>query len=383
MLESMRLSLKSVMRRWRRNLVSLIVIAAGVGALVVLSSVSVGSSETVSSRLDSSVSSSVIALLPARAWSLGEATLLANMWESQQVIAAGTLVSPDRTAGSAVITNPRSSQTVESSVGVATPSGLRVASATARSGGIGTDTVVNSLDNAVYLGARLARELNYPGVEAGPVVINGQVFSVLGIVTSDEAWISASIIFPPAAADSAGYRPSNRVLTVSTRGDVSSKFQNWVALALFPADPSTVSVLSPPSARELRAEILERGNSLTGLIGIIATLTAFLTLAATTFASLTERRHEMGLYLALGYGRPFVSGQIVAEGTIVGLLSGLVGLLLGTVVSAIIGMYSFPLFYIPPLLLILPAAAGALGFMSALFPALVATRVAPSELLRD
>ncbi|MCM3778601.1 ABC transporter permease [Microbacterium hydrocarbonoxydans] len=361
---------------------SLVVVGAGVAAIVIPSSLAVGSSEAVTARLDSATSSRVTVLLPATFWDAGEATLLAALSDQPQIRDAGTLVPPDRTNGSVVVTNPTTDRTVESAFGVGTPSGLRTGAATVKTGGLGADGVVSDDVGAVYLGSRVARELDYLDVSAGSVLIDGKRFTVLGIIASDEAWISASVVFPPASARAAGYLPDNRVLTIETEGNVTGRLQQQIALALAPSAPETVTVLSSPSAQELRAEILSRGNNLTGLIGLIAGATGFLTLAATTFASLTERRREMGLYLALGYTRSFVSGQIVVEGTIVGLLGGIVGFLLGTLVAAGVSAASYPLFYLPTALLVLPAAAAVLGCVSALIPAWAATRVSPSELLR-
>jgi putative ABC transport system permease protein len=383
MVEAARLALISVVRRWRRNLVSIAVVAAGVATLVILASVSIGSSEAVSSRLDEATRSQLTVLLPGASWSEDESTLLRQLRTDVEVTGAGTLVAPNRTPGSASVSTWRSGRTVEASVGVATPSGLRVAAVVAKSGALGTDRVVADLENAVYLGARIAVELDYPGVEAGHVVVNGRRLAVLGIIVSDEeAWVTASIVFPPASARAAGYLPDNRVLTVATDREVTPEVQSWLALTLSPLAPDSATVLSEPSAQELRAEVLERGNSLTGLVGIIAALTGFITLAATTFASLTERRREMGLYLALGYGRRFVSGQVVVEGTTVGLMGGLTGFLVGTTAAAAVSAVSFPLFYLPPVLVWLPLAAGVLGLASSLIPSLAAPRGAPSELLR-
>lgn len=379
---TVRLGVKSVLRRWRRNLISLVVVAAGVAAVVVPSSLAVGSSEAVTARLESATSSRITVLLPAAFWGSDEATLLGALSSQPQVVGAGTLVPPDRTNGSVIVTNPRTDRSIESAIGVATPSGLRTGGATVKSGGLGADGVVSNEASVVYLGSRVARELDYADVSAGAVLIDGRKFTVIGIIASDEAWMSASVVFPPSSAEAAGYLPDNRVLTVSTEGTVTKRLQQRIALAVSPAAPDGVTVLSSPSAQELRAEILERGSSLTGLIGVIAGATALLTLAATTFASLTERRREMGLYLALGYTRSFVSGQIVVEGTIVGVLGGVVGFLLGTLVAAAVSAASYPLFLLPPVLLVLPGAAAVLGCISALVPAWAATRVSPSELLR-
>lgn len=379
---TVRLAVKSVIRRWRRNLISLVVVGAGVAAVVIPSSLAVGSSEAVTARLESATSSRVTVLLPATSWETEEATLLDALDAQPQIVDAGTLVPPDRTNGSVVITNPRTDRSVESAIGVATPSGLRTGGAQVKSGGLGADGVISGEESIVYLGSRVARELEYTDVAAGSVLIDGREFTVIGIIASDEAWMSASVVFSPGSAKAAGYLPDSRVITVSTEGSVTKRLQQRIALAVAPAAPDSATVLSSPSAQELRNEILSRGSSLTGLIGIIAGATAFLTLAATTFASLTERRREMGLYLALGYTRPFVSGQIVVEGTIVGVLGGVVGFLVGTLVAAAVSAGSYPMFILPTVLLVLPVAAAVLGCISALIPAWAATRVSPSELLR-
>lgn len=383
-MRALRLALIAVCRRWRRNLIAVIVITAGVGAVIVLYSLAVASAEAVTARLDSATRSESVVLLPGAAWDRPETDLMREILVADQVSGAGTLVAPDRTARSAIVQSTRSTKSIESAVALATPSGLRVADVDVRSGGLGSDATIESLRNAVYLGARLAQELDYPSVHAGRVLINGRPFAVLGIIASDdEAWISGSIVLPPESARDAGYLPDQRALIVATASDVTAGLSEWMALTLSPENPEGVTVLTAPSAQELRAEILARGNSLTTLVGLIAALSGLMTLAATTYASLAQRRREIGLYMALGHGRSFVSSQIVVEGTIVGLAGGAVGVLVGALTAAAISAVAYPTFYFSPLLLALVPAAAALGLLSALVPALAATRIAPSELLRD
>lgn len=107
-----------------------------------------------------------------------------------------------------------------------------------------------------------------------------------------------------------------------------------------------------------------------------ATLTAGLTL----LLAVRERRQEFGVLLAVGWTDSDLALQILREGAALGALGGLIGgVLAGLLFVALYGMF--------PLLALVAGALGAtclgalLGALGASYPALVAARVPPAQVL--
>lgn len=125
------------------------------------------------------------------------------------------------------------------------------------------------------------------------------------------------------------------------------------------------------------------------VIGILTLLSGIVGVSNIMFVSVKERTHEIGIRRALGAPRRSILGQVVAESIAITTLAGYVGIVLGTVVMAIISHLlgdSMEMIQNPSVDLkvalevtIVLIVAGALaGF----FPALKATKVKPVEALR-
>lgn len=79
--------------------------------------------------------------------------------------------------------------------------------------------------------------------------------------------------------------------------------------------------------------VLQAGVFLLGLIGIII---AFVNIANTIFMSILERRHEIGIYKALGMRNKFVRRIFVIEAAILGFGGAIVGIIMASVVGRLL-----------------------------------------------
>jgi putative ABC transport system permease protein len=114
------------------------------------------------------------------------------------------------------------------------------------------------------------------------------------------------------------------------------------------------------------------------VVKFIIGLIIILTIANTQTMSVLERTREIGTSLAIGQRRKFVMRMFLAEGVLIGVLGGLVGLFLGYVLAAIISFIGIPMPPAPGMargyighILINPSLAG-----EALILALVTTLIA-------
>jgi putative ABC transport system permease protein len=124
------------------------------------------------------------------------------------------------------------------------------------------------------------------------------------------------------------------------------------------------------------------------VVSVSTALACILIVAATLSMTVAARMREIGVLIAIGWSRGMIVRTILAEGVVVCLTAALAGNLLARVGFAVldraapIGLGSLPVTV--PLTVALSSfvVAAALGALSALYPAVVASRVAPAQALR-
>lgn len=128
-----------------------------------------------------------------------------------------------------------------------------------------------------------------------------------------------------------------------------------------------------------------------GLISLIILFVAGLMIANTFLSAVSERKHDIGLFRALGATRSDIRKLFLAEASVIGLIGGICGLLTGIVGGLVINnavLGALPeisfkpdtLFFFNPLSLLLTLIlAMVLSTFFALIPAIAASRLDPLE----
>lgn len=239
---------------------------------------------------------------------------------------------------------------------------------------------------SVVLGASAAEQLGITGVGDGVEVhLGGRWFTVIGILEpvplAGELDLAALVGWE-AAETYLGF--DGHPTTVYTRSQDAYVEQVAAVLATTanPEAPDEVSVSRPSDALEARRAV---DTAFTGMLlglGAVALLVGGVGVANTMVISVLERRSEIGLRRSLGATRGQIRSQFLTESLLLSALGGVGGVLIGTAVTAVYAATrDWPA--------VVPAWASggglaatlAIGAIAGLYPAVRASRLAPTEAL--
>ena len=239
---------------------------------------------------------------------------------------------------------------------------------------------------AVVLGATAARRLGIDRV-GGRVWIGGRWFTVVGIlapVTLAAGLDEAAIVGFGVAERLLGGERSASTVYVRTHPDAVKRVRDLLGAAANHQHPEEVEVSRPSDALEAKAAADTAFTSLLLGLGAVALLVGGVGIANVMVVAVLERRPEIGLRRALGARRRHVGLQFLTEAVLLAGSGGLLGVLLGGVVTGAYAASQDWTTSVPP-----AAVAGGLGAavvigaVAGLFPALRAARLAPAEALRS
>jgi putative ABC transport system permease protein len=167
----------------------------------------------------------------------------------------------------------------------------------------------------------------------------------------------------------------------SATSDVAA-VDSVLAATANPESPNEVDVSQPSAALVAQADAQAALNGLFLGLGAVALLVGAVGVANIMVISVLERRSEIGLRRALGATKGHIRTQFLAEAILLALMGGAMGVVLGTISTAIYASTKGWAIVIPPL-----AWGGGLvsalviGAVAGLLPALRAARMSPTEAL--
>lgn len=218
------------------------------------------------------------------------------------------------------------------------------------------------------------------------VVINGQAFTVTGVLKpvplAPELDTGVMI-----GADQATqlYDYTGSPTTIYLRVDEAriSAIRDLLGPTAAPQHPGQVQVSRPSDALVAKNLATQTLTTLLLGLGAVALLVGGIGVANTMVISVIERQHEIGLRRALGATRSHVRLQFLTEAIVLAALGGMLGALLGVTATSIVALQAEWRPDIP-----VPGVAGGVvvtilvGVIAGLYPAIRASRVPPTVALQ-
>ncbi|MGH2742400.1 MAG: ABC transporter permease [Thermoleophilaceae bacterium] len=367
----------------------------GVGALVATLGLSKTAGNQIVGRF-SEVAATDVVVTPVPGAIGGDAAREAIPWDAEArlrrlngVAAAGTLSDVDVRGAlvrSVPINDPLGQTEVQLPIRAASPGLWRAVRAELAAGRLPDRGHSARADRTVVLGRNAARRLGITSLDQQPAIFIGdrlyQVSGLIGSVERQPSLLGSLTIPNGTARREFGLRAPASVQIETEIGAVEVVVRQ-APRALSPSDPALLRVAAPPDPETLRAGVENDLNALFLLLGGVSLLVGALGIANVTLVSVLERVGEIGLRRALGAGRRHIAAQFLVESTVMGLLGGIVGASLGTlVVVAVSAGRTWTPVLDPWVPLAAPLAGALIGLLSGTYPSLRAAAMEPVEALR-
>ncbi|MHC3425662.1 ABC transporter permease [Streptomyces sp. DT18] len=270
----------------------------------------------------------------------------------------------------------------------ASPGMLDAAGASVAEGRLYDDFLAGSDTPVALLGEGLATRLGITTTATRPAVfIDGQAFTVVGILSDvrRKPELLLNVVVPPRTADRVWGVPKRggTQMLIETRPGAARQIAHEAPVALDPAHPSYLKATPPPDPRSLRSSVTSDLSRLFLLLAAICLVIGAVGIANTTLVAVLERTGEIGLRRALGAGARHIMAQFLSESGALGVLGGLIGTSLGTVLVVVVSAWrEWTPVVDPATVAAAPLVGLATGLLAGLYPAWRASRIQPAEALR-
>lgn len=378
-------------------------IIIGIGSVIALISLGQSSQKSIENQIQS-LGSNILTVQPgslnsgAVRGAVGGITTL-TLADAEAIRTSTTLstisrVSPEYTKRSQVIAGRNNTNT--QIIGVE-PVYADIHKLTVSSGVFITDANVSSLSKIAVLGPQAATDLFGDGVApVGQTLrINGQTLTVVGVTASKGGSgfnnPDDSIYVPLSTAQKILFGASNltSVAVEAKSADVMTDAQNEIGYFLLarhklssPSDADFM-IMSQNDILNTVSQVTGTFTTLLGGIAAISLLVGGIGIMNIMLVTVTERTREIGLRKALGAKKKIIITQFLAEAILLTIIGGIVGMLLGIVISyGVTKVMNLPFTVSPFSIGLALGVSGGIGILFGWYPARKASNLQPIEALR-
>jgi putative ABC transport system permease protein len=387
-------------------------IVIGVAAVIAMLSVGQGAQNSITSQINSIGTNVLFVSAGSRArftaggfdavrnikqLTLADAQALANPLQAPSVKAVAPILQGGNISAGA------NGQTTTTSVYGVTTSYFPIRNEQVSEGSFFNDQQVNTHARVAVIGVDLATTLfgRTTGLTGQKVLINSQTFTIIGVLQSKGGTSLGSadnqVIIPLTTARDRVIRRSGTIVdgiyiqanNAAAVPEASTQISNIMRLR------HHVEVGKEDFTVANQQDLLTTATSITGVlttflggIAAISLLVGGIGIMNIMLVSVVERTREIGLRKALGARNRDIMTQFLAESSFLSLLGGLIGILLGWLISLVIGQIASaggtsltPAVSLNAILLATVFSI-AVGLFFGIYPARRAARLEPVEALR-
>jgi len=400
--ETLRTAFDAIRTRRMRSALTVLGILIGICAVMLTVGLGQGAQQQVTKQIDS-LGSNLLVVSPGSTTSTtglrsarGTATTLTD---ADAALLAQRTVAPDIAAVAPVSTGSENvvagtANWTTSIVGT-TPSWLDVRARTVTSGRFFTNAELASSAPVAVIGSTTAQELFGLRSPVGQQIsVGGEALTVIGELNTAGSTIGGDqddqVVVPSTtwaqASGTAGTVSSIYVEAASAQ-DLSAAYQEATNALLTNHDVTTATADFTVSSQASLVQTATTTTSiLTVLLGGIAAISLLvggIGVMNIMLVSVTERIREIGLRKALGATPGVILRQFLVEASMLGLVGGVLGILLGVVGALVLPIFlGFPVVISPAATVAALLVSLAIGVVAGVYPANRAARLAPIDALR-
>jgi len=242
----------------------------------------------------------------------------------------------------------------------------------------------------VVVGPSLA--VQYDLAVSSKVKVENANLTVVGILDTRSALLSRSIILPLELAQRL-YYGHTMWINMIVAGPEEEGIQEQVANRI-EEEIEGLEALTTHERHEIIEPLLHDVETWTLGLSSVLYLLSMILVTTVAMMNVSERRRDFATLAAIGAPKSAIFRMIITEATLIGLLGGLAGILLGSIAAILIAsfytniplsMFFFDLFNIvSPLFMIkILASTVAVSCVAGVIPAIAASRMNISEVLRS
>ncbi len=315
---------------------------------------------------------------------------VARLAKLHGVLSTGLLWALDNQTPQTVSTTPPSDSGYGTSTTLpltaATPSTFQAIGARLRSGRFYDAGADRYHEMVAVLGSAAASQLGISSVAGSPAIfVDGTALTITGILSSTtlQSQVELGVIVPPYVATVISNNAGERTVITRTAPGAAQLIGKQGPEALAPYHTADITAEIPPQPTTLRAQVQASLSQLLSIVEIIGLTVGIISIGTVTLLSVTQRRQEIGLRRAIGYGRADIAKLILTEAVGTGALGSILGISVGVIaVAAVAASNGWVPILAPGVLIRAPVAGIAIGIFAGAAPAIRAATLTPMSALR-